>query len=70
VTTLGKVVITASFALALIWTFILWRLIRPKRNRPCAHRWQTVETYADGRKKARCLHCGNIRLLIPRPAWF
>lgn len=64
---LGKAVFIASFSLALIWTFALWRIAHPKRRKPvpCVHRWRTIEHYPTGHKKAGCTQCGAIRLFVP-----
>lgn len=66
-TPLGKAVFIASFSLALVWTFALWRLAHPKRRKPgpCAHRWRVIEHYESGHKKTGCSHCGEVRLIVP-----
>jgi hypothetical protein len=68
-TTLHKAVFAVSFALALIWTLMLWDLMRRDRRRPHRHRWHVVHRYPSGHEKSRCA-CGAVRLRLPLRSLF
>lgn len=62
---LHKAVLAVSMLFAAVWTFLFWRIAFPRRRLggTCAHRWHRIETYADGRAKARCLTCGKVAIV-------
>lgn len=68
-----KVVFVAAALMGLVWTWLFWRIAFPsgiKRVFKCAHTWQRLESYPDGRAKARCQDCGKVAIiagtLLPR----
>ena len=68
-TILHKAVFAFSAIMAFIWTCLFWRLAFPRKGPPrtilggCNHRWHRIESYDDGRAKARCLKCGKVALV-------
>lgn len=71
-TLLHKAVFVGSALMAAIWTFLFWRLAFPRKGPPrtllgkCCHHWHRIESYDDGRAKARCLKCGRIAIVNVR----
>lgn len=65
-TTMHKAVFVVSAIFAVVWTALFVRIAfsRARLGRlKCSHRWHRLETYADGRAKARCLTCGKVAIV-------